>query len=134
MNSTHALVTGAAGFIGSHLTERLLREGARVTGVDCLTDYYDPSLKRRNLSAAQTHPGFTLLELDLVTGRRHQIRAHLYSIGHPVCGDMLYGQERPVAGAPRLMLHSLEAAFDDLKVRVEPPPDFLEGLARFLPA
>jgi UDP-glucuronate 4-epimerase len=49
MASGHALVTGAAGFIGSHLAERLLREGVRVTGVDCFTDYYDPVLKRRNL-------------------------------------------------------------------------------------
>jgi UDP-glucose 4-epimerase len=63
--SGHALVTGAAGFIGSHLVERLLREGVRVTGVDCFTDYYDPVLKRRNLEAAGRDPGFELLELDL---------------------------------------------------------------------
>jgi nucleoside-diphosphate-sugar epimerase len=65
MAETHALVTGAAGFIGSHLVERLLREGARVTGVDCFTDYYDPALKRRNLEAARADPRFALLELDL---------------------------------------------------------------------
>ncbi|HEY2955301.1 MAG TPA: NAD-dependent epimerase/dehydratase family protein [Candidatus Eisenbacteria bacterium] len=65
MASGHALVTGAAGFIGSHLAERLLREGVRVTGVDCFTDYYDPVLKRRNLEGALAHPGFSLLELDL---------------------------------------------------------------------
>jgi UDP-glucose 4-epimerase len=62
---TRALVTGAAGFIGSTLTERLLADGAEVTGVDCFTDYYDPALKRRNLSAALAHPRFRLLELDL---------------------------------------------------------------------
>lgn len=61
----HALVTGAAGFIGSHLVERLLEEGVTVTGVDCFTDYYDVSLKRRNLEAALSHPRFRLLELDL---------------------------------------------------------------------
>ena len=60
-----ALVTGAAGFIGSTLTERLLADGVAVTGVDCFTDYYDPALKRRNLEAAQRHAGFRLLELDL---------------------------------------------------------------------
>jgi len=65
MTTSHALVTGAGGFIGSHLTERLLRDGVRVTGVDCFTDYYDPALKRRNLAAAIEHPGFRLLELDL---------------------------------------------------------------------
>jgi UDP-glucose 4-epimerase len=61
----HALVTGVAGFIGSHLAERLLREGVRVTGVDCFTDYYDPALKRANLALALAHPRFALLELDL---------------------------------------------------------------------
>jgi UDP-glucose 4-epimerase len=61
----HALVTGAAGFIGSHLVDRLLDEGVGVTGVDCFTDYYDPALKRRNLAAASRHEGFRLLELDL---------------------------------------------------------------------
>ncbi|MBI5709574.1 MAG: NAD-dependent epimerase/dehydratase family protein [Candidatus Eisenbacteria bacterium] len=65
MAEPHALVTGAAGFIGSTLVDRLLERGTRVTGVDCFTDYYDPALKRRNLAAAASHPGFRLLELDL---------------------------------------------------------------------
>ncbi|HXJ67478.1 MAG TPA: NAD-dependent epimerase/dehydratase family protein [Verrucomicrobiae bacterium] len=63
----HALVTGAAGFIGSTLTDRLLADGVRVTGVDAFTDYYDVSLKRRNIAAALAHQGFELLELDLGT-------------------------------------------------------------------
>ena len=61
----HALVTGAAGFIGSHLVDRLLHEGVSVTGVDCFTDYYDPWLKRRNLASARGRAGFRLIELDL---------------------------------------------------------------------
>src|SRR5436309_13569439 len=65
MPSGHAVVTGAAGFIGSHLVERLLREGVRVTGVDCFTAFYDPALKRANLDAARRDPRFSLLELDL---------------------------------------------------------------------
>ena len=65
---THALVTGAAGFIGSTLTDRLLADGVRVTGVDMFTDYYDPALKRRNLEGALRHPSFQLLELDLGAG------------------------------------------------------------------
>lgn len=40
------------------------------------------------------------------TGRRHQIRVHLYHIGHPILGDPLYGNDRPVAGMSRLMLHA----------------------------
>jgi UDP-glucose 4-epimerase len=62
---THALVTGAAGFIGSTLTDRLLADGVRVTGVDAFTDYYDVALKRRNLEGARRHSAFSLLELDL---------------------------------------------------------------------
>jgi UDP-glucose 4-epimerase len=61
----HALVTGAAGFIGSTLTERLLADGLKVTGVDCFTDYYDVQLKRANIAKAKAHPDYTLLELDL---------------------------------------------------------------------
>jgi len=59
------VVTGCAGFIGSHLTEALLALGCRVTGVDVLTDYYDPALKRENLAAFKNHPSFTFLERDL---------------------------------------------------------------------
>jgi UDP-glucose 4-epimerase len=62
---SHALVTGAAGFIGSTLTDRLLADGVRVTGVDLFTDYYDVTLKRRNVEGARRHPSFALLELDL---------------------------------------------------------------------
>ena len=65
MPEPHALVTGAAGFIGSHLVERLLREGVTVTGVDCFTDTYDAALKRANLTRAAAHASFRLLELDL---------------------------------------------------------------------
>lgn len=60
-----ALVTGAAGFIGSHLTERLLADGHRVRGVDALTDYYDPAAKRRNLSVALAHDNFEFIQADL---------------------------------------------------------------------
>jgi UDP-glucose 4-epimerase len=60
------LVTGAAGFLGSRLSERLLARGHQVTGVDCLTDYYDPEIKRDNLRGALAHPSFRFLEWDLV--------------------------------------------------------------------
>jgi len=60
-----ALVTGCAGFIGSHLTEALLARGHDVTGVDCLTDYYDVAVKRRNLTGARQHAGFSFVEADL---------------------------------------------------------------------
>ena len=60
------LVTGAAGFIGSTLVERLLRDGHRVRGIDSFTDYYDPAIKRRNLEAALRHPQFEFVEGDIV--------------------------------------------------------------------
>jgi len=59
------LVTGAAGFIGSHLCEALLQRGVSVTGLDCFTDYYDPAIKRANLEALLKHPSFTFVEADL---------------------------------------------------------------------
>ena len=60
------LVTGAAGFIGSHLVDRLLGAGYEVAGLDCFTDYYSPEVKRRNLARALAHERFTLIEGDLL--------------------------------------------------------------------
>jgi len=60
----HALVTGAAGFVGSHLTEALLARGDTVTGVDCFTPYYAEADKRANLAGLEG-PGFELVEVDL---------------------------------------------------------------------
>ena len=59
------LVTGAAGFIGSHTAERLLARGERVIGLDNFDPFYDPALKRANLSAASRDPRFTLVEGDI---------------------------------------------------------------------
>jgi UDP-glucuronate 4-epimerase len=61
---TKILVTGAAGFIGYHLSERLLREGQDVYGIDSLNHYYDPSLKRARVENLQA-PNFQFQKLDL---------------------------------------------------------------------
>src|SRR5262249_23459722 len=57
-----ALVTGAAGFIGSTLTDRLLERGADVVGIDAFTDYYPRPVKERNLRDALAHPRFRFVE------------------------------------------------------------------------
>ncbi len=59
------LITGAGGFIGSHLAERCLQMGAEVVGLDCFDDFYDPSLKRANVQDALQDPGYTLVEADI---------------------------------------------------------------------
>jgi UDP-glucuronate 4-epimerase len=59
------LVTGAAGFIGSHLSERLLHDGRTVVGVDSFDEFYDPRVKRRNTAACLTNPNFRLIEADI---------------------------------------------------------------------
>jgi nucleoside-diphosphate-sugar epimerase len=58
-------VTGAAGFIGSHLSERLIADGWQVTGIDSFTDYYERSDKESNLEALSREPAFDLVERDL---------------------------------------------------------------------
>ena len=62
------LVTGGAGFIGSHLAERLLGRGDRVVVLDNLNDYYDPRIKQRNLEAALKSPAFTFVKGDILDG------------------------------------------------------------------
>ena len=57
-----ALVTGAAGFIGSHLTTALLDRGAEVTGIDCFTDYYPRFIKEANLAVNGGRSGFQFIE------------------------------------------------------------------------
>ena len=60
-----ALVTGAAGFIGSHLTEQLLADGASVVGLDCFADYYPRVVKEANLAAFRGHPAFRFVETTI---------------------------------------------------------------------
>ena len=59
------LVTGAAGFIGFHVSQRLLAAGHQVVGIDNLNDYYDVNLKHARLNLIKADPGFTFIEMDL---------------------------------------------------------------------
>lgn len=66
MTNMHpVIVTGAAGFIGMHVCQRLLARGEQVVGIDSLTPYYDPALKRARLATLERSPGFKFYEIDL---------------------------------------------------------------------
>jgi tRNA pseudouridine32 synthase/23S rRNA pseudouridine746 synthase len=120
----HGHMDAMSGEIGEPLrTFGSGRVGVDPRGKDAVTGY---SVKERLADV-------DLLEVTPLTGRRHQIRVHLYAIGHPVLGDTRYGDPRPVGGASRLMLHAVELTVPNaegppLVVRSEPPPDFLEIL------
>ncbi len=78
----------------------------------------------------------SLVECNLETGRTHQIRVHLESIGHPVVGDSTYGGARSSLSAPRPMLHALQLAFlhpisgQSMSFEAEMPDDMKALLAR----
>src|SRR5919206_3982908 len=107
------LVTGAAGFIGSHLVDRLLRDGWEVTGVDNFDDFYAAALKRGNIAEHLGHPAYAFVETDIRDAgalaarlsRRYDVIVHLAakagvrpSIAHP----MLY-QDVNVRGTQNLL-------------------------------
>ncbi len=64
------LVTGSAGFIGFHVTQRLLQDGRQVVGLDNLSDYYDVNLKRARLARLTEQPDFRFVEADLADRAR----------------------------------------------------------------
>ena len=81
-----ALVTGAAGFIGSHTVEALLARGDTVTGVDNFDPFYAEAVKRHNIKGALTSPNFELVEADirdaaamakLIAERKPNVLVHL---------------------------------------------------------
>ena len=78
------LVTGGAGFIGSHVVDRLLDEGWRVTAVDNFDPYYHEQAKRRNIRGHLGQPGYSLLELDIcdLASLRASVPAPLDAIVH----------------------------------------------------
>ena len=78
----------------------------------------------------------TLIECRLVTGRTHQIRVHMASLHHPVCGDPIYGVAKSAAGACPLMLHARQLHIrhprtgEEMEFTAEPPQDFLTVLSK----
>jgi UDP-glucose 4-epimerase len=75
---TRVLVTGCAGFIGSHLVDRLLSEDYNVIGIDCFTDYYPEEQKLANLSRASNHERFTLIRQDILEMDRFPRVDHVF--------------------------------------------------------
>src|SRR5881296_3538116 len=74
---TRVVVTGAAGFIGSHLCERLLRDGHDVVGLDAFIPFYPRPIKEANLAGCRAHPRFAWHTLDL---RRDDLTAALEGV------------------------------------------------------
>ena len=75
------LVTGAAGFIGFHVAQRLLSVGRKVVGVDSVNDYYDAKLKQARVGLLKRDPGFTFAKLDLADRTASKL---LFEQGFPV--------------------------------------------------
>lgn len=79
------MITGVAGFIGSHLAETLLAAGWQVFGLDNFDNFYDPAIKRKNIASCQKHPNFHLIEgdirdksvVEMATSHRHDVLVHL---------------------------------------------------------
>jgi len=99
------------------------------------TDTDVPRPARTHFAIERALPGTTLLRVRLETGRTHQIRAHLLSIGHPICGDPVYGPA-PSVGLERQFLHAEHLAFDHpvtgrrIDVRSPLPKDLAAALER----
>ncbi len=126
----HGRIAGTAGVVDAPLRQfgsgRVGVDAAR--GKPCSTEY----------AVVHRFDAATLLEVSPLTGRRHQIRAHLYSTGHPVVGDLRYGDRAVQSNYPRLMLHARQLSFHSpsggaLVVEAPVPEEFLQILAGFGP-
>ncbi len=132
-----ALVQGHAAQMSGRIDSAIARDPIRrtrmttraATGRSALTQY----------RVLERFERFTLLEVKIGTGRTHQIRVHLASIGHPVAGDTLYGAAARVPGMPALgrpWLHAFSIAFDQPttgeRLRIEAPlaPELMEWKSR----
>ena len=129
-----AVVTGAAGFIGSHVSESLLADGVEVVGVDCFTDYYAREIKERNLASLRDHQGFRLVEgrlqdLDLAPvldgaaevyhlAAQAGVRASwgkdfTHYTEHNVLGSQVLLEAALAAGRPRVVYASSSSVYGD---------------------
>lgn len=90
-------------------------------------DQGKPSVTRYKALSRNIEENTTRVELEPETGRSHQLRVHLQSIGHPILGDRLYANKQQQEKAPRLLLHALSLSFahpitsEPLRFICEPP-------------
>lgn len=124
-----AVVHGVIAQESGTIDEPLRQFGSGRMGVDS---------KRGKESVTTFHVGkrfdaHTLVEVHPVTGRRHQIRVHLYSLGHAIVGDLLYGESAVQRHFPRLMLHAQRVEFrlpsgNEIMVETPVPESFMRVL------
>ena len=121
----HGAVAAASGRVDAPVARDLRRRERmttrRTAGREAHTLYQvrERLALEPSLASGPPAPRFTYLELDLLTGRTHQIRVHMASLGHPIVGDRLYGAPARIAAAGplaglalnRLFLHAAELAF-----------------------
>jgi UDP-glucuronate 4-epimerase len=109
----HALVTGGAGFIGSHLVDALIADGWRVTVLDSFDPFYDPAMKERNVAAHLDNPHYTLVRGDLrdarsmraLADRQYDVIVHLAARAgvRPSIEDPVGYQDVNVAGTQQVL-------------------------------
>ena len=113
--------------IARHPVDRKRMAVDRVNGKNAVTHW----------EVLERYSGYTYLRCRLETGRTHQIRVHLASLGHPLLGDMVYGAKKPYPGLAGQCLHAKKLSFahprTGERVEVECPlPDWFEGALRKL--
>ena len=124
-----------SGVIESHL--RRVEQGREAFMRVCEADHPDAESAKSVYRTMAEAPGAALLELEPHTGRMHQLRVHLASIGRPIVGDARYGGALMLGGeaVPRLMLHAGALGFPHpdggtKRIEAEPPQDFVDLASR----
>ncbi|MBI4648382.1 MAG: RluA family pseudouridine synthase [Bacteroidia bacterium] len=125
-----ALVHGLAAKDKGKIDKPLRQFGSGRMGID----FQKGKQSVTNFHIINRYNNFTLVNIAPVSGHRHQIRVHFYSIGHPVVGDIRYGEKAMQQKFPRLMLHAQEIAFklqndEPIKINSPVPRSFVNSFS-----